>query len=152
MNACTVVTRRVQWGCIYTSLAWRVMIQQILGSHESTWSFPEFVKVWKISVYSTCLESREKTGHTHFWQCPPKKFLMSLQFFWICMNMQKISLFHLLILQIQSILESSHMTGQTHFWPSQPLKFSITFNLCEFVPACRKSVYSSCSFLRYSKF
>ena len=32
--------------------------------------------------------------------------------------MQKISLFHLFILQIQTILESRHMTSYTHFWPT----------------------------------
>ena len=34
--------------------------------------------------------------------------------------MQKISLFHLFILQIQSILESHHQTGHIHFWPCSP--------------------------------
>ena len=58
------------------------------------------------------------------------------------MNMPKISLFHLFILQIESILESHHMTGHIHFWPRQPLHFKRPFNLHEFVPACKKSVNS----------
>ena len=56
--------------------------------------------------------------------------------------MPKISLFHLFILQIESILESHHMTGHIHFWPRQPLNFQRPFNLHEFVPACKKSVNS----------
>ena len=58
------------------------------------------------------------------------------------MNMPKISLFHLFILQIESILESHHMTGHIHFWPHQPQNFQCPFNLHEFVPACKKSVNS----------
>ena len=56
--------------------------------------------------------------------------------------MQKISLFHLFILQIESILESHHMTGHIHFWPRQLLNFQRPFNLHEFVPASKKSVNS----------
>ena len=41
--------------------------------------------------------------------------------------MQKIILFHLSILQIQSILKSHNMTGHNHFWPRQPLKLSYFF-------------------------
>ena len=55
---------------------------------------------------------------------------------------KKISLFHLFILQIQSILESHHMTGHIHFWPCQTLNFQCPFNLQEFAPACKKSVNS----------
>ena len=58
------------------------------------------------------------------------------------MNMPKISLFHLFILQIESILESHHMTGHIHFWLHQALNFQRLFNLHEFVPACKKSVNS----------
>ena len=58
------------------------------------------------------------------------------------MNMPKISLFHLFILQIESILESHHMTGHIHFWPHQPQNFQCPFKLLEFVPACKKSVNS----------
>ena len=54
--------------------------------------------------------------------------------------MQKISLFHLFILQIELILESHHMTGHIHFWPLQPLNFPRPFNLYEFVPACKNQL------------
>ena len=56
--------------------------------------------------------------------------------------MQKISLFYLFILQIESILESHHMTDHIHFWLHQALNFQRPFNLHEFVPACKKSVNS----------
>ena len=53
--------------------------------------------------------------------------------------MQKTSLFHLLVLQIQSILESCHQTGHTHFWPwPPPQKVPITF----WFPACKTTVNS----------
>ena len=58
------------------------------------------------------------------------------------MNMPKISLFHLLIHQIESILESHHMTGNIYFWPHQLLNFQRPFNLHKFVPACQKSANS----------
>ena len=66
--------------------------------------------------------------------------------------MQSVYIFYLFILQIQSILESHHQTGHTHFWPCSLQKFSISFNLCEIIPACKKSVSSISSFLRYSQF
>ena len=70
---------------------------------------------------------------------------------WLHINMQKTSYtFHLFILQIQSILQSHHQTSCTHFWPYQAQKVSIIF--CEIVPACKKSVSSVSSFLRYSQF
>ena len=77
-------------------------MQQILGFHEltslgnthpkiieSAFSFPEFVKACKRSVYSICSLLRynqffhEQNGHAHFWLCPPQKIL------WICIKMQK---------------------------------------------------------------
>ena len=51
------------------------------------------------------------------------------------------SVFHLFILQIELILETHHMTGHMHFW-HQPLNFQRSFNLHEFVPACKRSVNS----------
>ena len=93
-------------------------------------------------IRSYISESLDQTGRTHFWPCPPNKFLISFQLLWICINMVKISLFHLFILQIESILESYHMTGYIHFWPHQTLNFQCPFNLHEFVPACKKSVNS----------
>ena len=41
------------------------------------------------------LECCDQTGSTHFWPCPPKKCLINFYFKWICINMQKISLFYL---------------------------------------------------------
>ena len=64
----------------------------------------------------------------------------------------KNQLFHLFIFQTQSIAKSCHQTGHTHFWPCQPQKFQAPFNLHEFLPACKKSVNSICSFFRYSQF
>ena len=50
--------------------------------------------------------------------------------------MQKISSFHLFILEIQAILESRHKIGHTHSWPSSTRKFQI--NPCEFVSTWKK--------------
>ena len=98
------------------------------------------------------LESRELKDHCHLWIGPPKNHWINFYLSWICtckqknsmletanfrvrwpdwphrflpmpINMQKISLFHLPILQIQSI-KSHNMTGHTQFWPCQPLKLS----------------------------
>ena len=57
---------------------------------------------------------------------------------WNCITMQKISLFHLFILQIQSILESQDQIGRTSFKHIQPKKLQSTFNFCEFVSRCKK--------------
>ena len=49
--------------------------------------------------------------------------------------MQKISLFHLFIFEIQSILESHDQTGYIHYWPYPPKKKkknSSNFNFREF--------------------
>ena len=74
------------------------------------------------------LDSCDLTGDIHFWLCPAKKILICIYFLWICINMQKLSSLHLLIIQIQSISKSLHMTGHTHFWPYQPLKLSYYFS------------------------
>ena len=57
------------------------------------------------------LDPYDQTGHTHFLPYPPNKFLINFQFLQIYINMQKISLFHLFILEIQSILESRDHIG-----------------------------------------
>ena len=126
---------------------------------ESTFSFSESVPACKKSVIS----------YVHFWDTvsfkvswpdwphpfmtmpTQKKFdqlLISLNLYQYAKN----QFFHLFILQIQSILETCHQTGHTHFWLSQPKNFQSTFDLHEFVPACKKSVNSICSFFRYSQF
>ena len=43
-------------------------------------------------------------------------------------HVKKISLFHLPILQIQSILESHHHTAHTHFWQCSHQKVTIIFS------------------------
>ena len=61
--------------------------------------------------------------------------------------MQRISLFHLFILQIQSVLQSCHQIGHSRFWLCL---CQSSFYLHKFVTSCKKSVSSICSFLRYS--
>ena len=55
--------------------------------------------------------------------------------------MQKISSFHLLILEMQSLQESYNHAHMKIFWS--------TFNLCEFVSTCKKSGYFIDLFWRY---
>ena len=74
---------------------------------------------------------------------------INFEFLWICINMQKISLFRLFILQIQSILESHHQTGHAHFLLCPSQNFQLSFILHEFFPACNTSGHYICSFLRY---
>ena len=62
-----------------------------------------------------------------FWQWPLKNLLISFQFLYICINMKKISLFHLFTLQIQPILESKDQIDHAHFWPYPTKKISINF-------------------------
>ena len=87
------------------------LIQQILGYHE----------------LNDC---------AHFWPGPPKNYWNNFLLFWICTTMQKISSFHLFILEIQPIFESCDQTGHAN-----PKIFWSTFNLCEFVSTCKKSRY-----------
>ena len=65
-----------------------------------------------------------QTGHTHFWPCPSQKFLVSFLFLWSCINMQKISFYHLFILQIQSILESHQQLATPIFDHAHLIKFN----------------------------
>ena len=53
-------------------------------------------------------------------------------------TLQKISYFHLLVLEIQSTLESWDQIGHTHFWPCLTQNFRSTFTFCEFVWICKK--------------
>ena len=62
-------------------------------------------------------------------------------------SMQKISSIHKLI---QQILGSHELNDHIHFWPAHPKTTEITFSFPEFAPACKKSVHSINSFLRYS--
>ena len=63
---------------------------------EITFSFPEFDPAYKISSFHQCiLEIQsisvfcDKTGHTHLWPHPTKNILITFQFMWIRINMQK---------------------------------------------------------------
>ena len=46
---------------------------------------------------------------------------------WICINMEKLNLFHLYVLEIQSVLESCDQSHHTHFWPYPPKRFLVKF-------------------------
>ena len=56
-------------------------------------------------------EFHDLKDHIHFSPRPPT-------------NMQKITLFHLFILEIEPVLESHGKSGQTHFLTIPPQKFS----------------------------
>ena len=76
------------------------LIQQILGSHELN-------------------------NHTHSWPGSPKNNWNNFLLSWICTTMQKISSFHLFILEVQPILESCNQNGHTHFWPCPSKKIRL---------------------------
>ena len=67
----------------------------------------------------------------------------------ITVSMQKISSIHK---HIQQILGSHELNDYAHFWPGPPKIIGITFSFLEFAPACKKSVHSIDSLLRYSQF
>ena len=58
------------------------------------------MNLFQLFIFESC----DQTSHTHFWPCLPKKSFDQL---WSRINMQKISLFHLFFLEIQSISESN---------------------------------------------
>ena len=61
----------------------------------------------------TILESCDQSGQNHLWPHPPQYFSINLQFWWICINMQKIRLFHHFALEIFAlkILQSDWLRG-----------------------------------------
>ena len=67
----------------------------------------------------------------------------------IAVSMQKISLIHKLV---QQILRSHELMVTPNFDNIHPKIIEITFSFLEFAPACKKSVHSIDSFLRYSQF
>ena len=71
--------------------------------------------------------SHELNDHTHFRPGPPKNHWNNLLLSWICTTMQKISLFHQFILEIQLILESCDQTGHNHFSSCPSKNFLINF-------------------------
>ena len=70
----------------------------------------------------------------------------------ITVSMQNICSIHQLILKIQQILESHELNRHPFFDHARPKVIKRTFSFSEFKPACKKSVHSICSFLRYSQF
>ena len=63
------------------------------------------------------LESCEQTGYTQFWPRPSKFILINFYFDQICINMQKIRLFHWFALEIRLIKKSCILIGWEHFVP-----------------------------------
>ena len=61
--------------------------------------------------------------------------------------MQKLKSIHQFNLKIQKILESQEIMGQAY-----PKIIGATFSFPEFVASCKKSIYSTCAFLRYIQF
>ena len=62
---------------------------------------------------------------------PTQKIIEStISFFWIRISMQKNSLFHLFILQIQSILDFCHQIRHTQFFTMLTPKISNCFLIC----------------------
>ena len=61
--------------------------------------------------------------------------------------MQKISSIHKFNPKIQQILESYELKDYVY-----PKIIEATFNFPEFKASCKNSVYSVCSFMRYSQF
>ena len=55
-------------------------------------------------------------------------------------------------MKIQPILGSYELKGKGIFGHALPKIIKTIFSFPDFVPACKKSVYSICSFLRYIQF
>ena len=66
-------------------------------------------KISSISELIQILQSHELNDHAHFWPGPPKNHWNNILLSWICTTMQKISLFHQFIPEIQPILESNFL-------------------------------------------
>ena len=65
-------------------------------------------------------EPHEQNGHAHFWLRPTKNYRKNFQLSSICTSIEKISSFHLFLLEIQSISEPCDQAGHTHFRPHSP--------------------------------
>ena len=109
---------------------------------ESTFSFPEFVPAWKKWLYSICLFFSPVTrlvtpifDHAH-----PKMFWSAFNFCdHVLICKKSVHIFHLFILQIQSILESHHQTSHihflamlTHFWTNQLVPSDLSWDTVNF--------------------
>ena len=98
------------------------------------------------------LGSHELTSPNHFWPCPPKKHCIPWHCIAICTSMQKVSVFHMFIFEmnIKSILKSHDQTGLTHFRPWSLKKYLICFYFLWICINMQKISSSVCSFFRYS--
>ena len=76
-------------------------------------------------------EPHEQNGHAHFWLRPPKNYRKNFQLSWICTSIEKISSFHLFLLEIQSISEPCDQAGRTHFRPHPPKMLLINFKFMQ---------------------
>ena len=98
------------------------------------------------------LGSHELQDHCNSWPCPPlKSFNQLLAFFNLYQDPKN------------QFIPSVHFWDTVNFrvlWPDwphpffdhvNPINFLSTFNLCESVSTCTKSVYSIWSFFRYSQ-
>ena len=114
-----------------TAVNWLLKVKDIEYNVGLTKNYCITVSMQKISsihkLIQQILGSHELNDHPHFWPGPPKNLWNNFLFSWICTTMQKISLLHQFILEIQPILESRDQTDPTHFWPHPSKKFLIKF-------------------------
>ena len=116
------------------------------------------ISIQKITIHKFILKTADvrvtwtKKGTSIFDHAQPKIIESNFSFpEFVTACKKKKSSFHLFISAIKSILESHDQTSHIHFWPCPSNKFRIS-NFCESVSTCKKSVYSICSFYRYSRF
>ena len=123
-----------------TAINWHLKVKNIEYNVGLTNNYCITVSMQKVSsihkLIQQILGSHELNDYTHFWPGPPKNHWNNFLLSWICTTMQKISSFHLFILEIQPIFESCDQTGHAN-----PKIFWSTFNLCEIVSKCKKSRY-----------
>ena len=123
-------------GCWSKIIVWLTAWKNLLDSQTHSYNKADFMVSW---TKRSC----------PFLTMPTQKSLKQLLAFLNLYQHLKIWLLDLCILEIQSILESCNQTGHTHFDHTHPKHFWSTFNLCEFVPTCKKSGYSIHFFWRY---
>ena len=112
-----------------TAVYWHLKVKNKIYDVGLIKNYSIKVSMQKISsihkLIQQILVSHELNDHIHFWPGPPKNHWNNFLLSWICTTMQKICLFHVLILEIKPILESCDQTGYTHFWPHPSKNFSI---------------------------
>ena len=97
-----------------------------------------------LSILDFCYQ----TGHTHFWPCPPKSVWSAFNFC-ECINMHKTSYSTSSFFECREFLNPFTRLATLIFDHAHPQNFPSFFNLREFVPVCKKTVNSICSFLKY---